>query len=40
MPAFGIGAAEVTAFLSVVAIDVALAGDNALVVGMAAATLP
>lgn len=32
--------AEIAAFFSVVAIDVALAGDNALVVGMAAAGLP
>jgi YjbE family integral membrane protein len=37
---FGLGWAEVSAFLTVVAIDVALAGDNALVVGMAAAGLP
>ena len=31
---------EITAFFSVVVIDVALAGDNAVVVGMAAARLP
>ncbi|HIJ64106.1 MAG TPA: YjbE family putative metal transport protein, partial [Rhodospirillaceae bacterium] len=37
---FPIGWAEATSFFSVVAIDVALAGDNALVVGMAAAGLP
>ena len=35
-----IGWSEATSFFSVVAIDVALAGDNALVVGMAAAGLP
>ena len=40
MPVWGIGWPEVMAFLTVVAIDVALAGDNALVVGMAAAGLP
>jgi YjbE family integral membrane protein len=34
-----IGLAEITSLLTVVAIDVALAGDNALVVGMAAAGL-
>lgn len=39
-PIMGIGLSEITAFLTVVAIDIALAGDNALVVGMAAAGLP
>lgn len=34
-----ISASELTAFLSVLAIDIALAGDNAIVVGMAAAGL-
>lgn len=35
-----VGWSDVIAFFTVVAIDVALAGDNALVVGMAAAGLP
>jgi YjbE family integral membrane protein len=35
-----LSAAELTSFLSVIAIDIALAGDNAIVVGMAAAGLP
>ncbi|HLN23337.1 MAG TPA: YjbE family putative metal transport protein [Patescibacteria group bacterium] len=37
---FGLDWSALSAFLTVVAIDVALAGDNALVVGMAAAGLP
>lgn len=40
MPDITFGLSELVAFLSVVAIDVALAGDNALVVGLAAAGLP
>lgn len=40
MPDFTFGLSELVAFLTVVAIDVALAGDNAIVVGMAAAGLP
>jgi len=40
VPDFTFGLSELVAFLTVVAIDVALAGDNALVVGMAAAGLP
>ena len=40
MDSFNLGWSALSAFLTVVAIDVALAGDNALVVGMAAAGLP
>jgi len=40
VPDFTFGLSELLAFLTVVAIDVALAGDNAIVVGMAAAGLP
>ena len=37
---FDFSAAQITALLTVVGIDIALAGDNALIVGMAAAGLP
>lgn len=37
---FGVSAAQVWSLLAVIGIDVALAGDNAVVVGMAAAGLP
>lgn len=40
MPDISFGLSELLALLTVVAIDVALAGDNAIVVGMAAAGLP
>ena len=40
MPDITFGLSELIAFLTVVAIDIALAGDNALVVGIAAAGLP
>lgn len=40
MPDFTFGLSELLTFLTVVAIDVALAGDNAIVVGMSAAGLP
>ena len=40
MDAFPFGWSEIVALFSVIAIDVCLAGDNALVVGMAAAGLP
>jgi YjbE family integral membrane protein len=39
-PGMGADASALSAFLSVVLIDVVLAGDNAIVVGMAAAGLP
>ena len=37
---FDFSAAQITALLTVIGIDIALAGDNALIVGMAAAGLP
>ncbi|MHB1109616.1 MAG: TerC family protein [Devosia sp.] len=37
---FGLDAAAVTAFLQVIMIDLVLAGDNAIVIGLAAAGLP
>lgn len=37
---FGLDAAAITAFLQVIMIDLVLAGDNAIVIGLAAAGLP